>query len=57
MFRRRIRMWRRGPLPFRRPINGRWIWGGGIAVAVLVGLCALLTFAAIFGPCLIARGR
>jgi len=31
--------------------------GGAIIVAVLVGLCALMTVAAIIGPRLLARAR
>ncbi|HQZ53499.1 MAG TPA: hypothetical protein PLG23_08535, partial [Thermoflexales bacterium] len=59
MFRRRIRFVR--PARFRpfvgRRWGGRWTMGGAIIVAVLVGLCALMTVAAIIGPRLLARAR
>ena len=59
MFRRRIRFVR--PARFRtfvgRRWGGRWTMGGAIIVAVLVGLCAMMTVAAVIGPRLLARGR
>ena len=59
MFRRRIRFVR--PAGFRpfvgRRWGGRWTLGGGILVAVLVGLCALMTVAAVIRPRLLARAR